>query len=205
MGDSLGLRAVALTGKLCAIVYRANCRYAPMITPFKSMSRIAVEERDGRLYVAGAPIEVSGEIEACRALADAYRSFGRSGVILDERTLWLIDDALSAEALAAGSNMPVCLSGKATRLHRCVGCGAPFIAHPAARLCSAECRTAFKRASQRKASVKRTIWRNERPATLRVRCRQCGEPVEGASRASRAFCSNACRQAAYRARATAPA
>jgi hypothetical protein len=66
----------------------------------------------------------------------------RSGVTLDDRTLDRIDDALTAEALIRGSNMPV---GRAprSRLHRCVRCGAPFIANPAARLCSAECRTAL--------------------------------------------------------------
>jgi hypothetical protein len=172
-----------------------------MITPLKSVSRCAVEERDGRLYIAGVGIDVSAEIEGWRAFADARRSFGRSGVLLDDRTLDRIDDALTAEAQAAGSNMPVCISAM-SRLHRCVGCGAPFIAHPAARLCSPECRTGFKRASQRKASEKRTIRRGERRAALRVRCRQCGEPVERASRRQRVFCSNACRQASYRARAT---
>jgi hypothetical protein len=178
----------------------SNCRNAPMITPLKSVNRCAVDERDGRLYVAGAQITISAEREAWRAMDDMRCSFGLSGVTLDDSTLDRIDDALTAEAASAGSNMPVGLDPSA-RLHRCVGCGAPFIAHPAARLCSPECRTAFKRASQRKASSKRTIRRGERRAALRVRCRQCGEPVERASRRQRAFCSNACRQAAYRARA----
>jgi hypothetical protein len=170
-----------------------------MITLFKSVSRCAVEERDGRLYVAGAQINVSAQIEGWRAMDEAHRSFSRSGVTLDADTLDRIHDALTAEAAAAGANRPVGLDPSA-RLHRCVRCGAPFIAHPAARLCSAECRTAFKRASQRKASAKRTIRRDERRAALQVRCRQCGGQVEAPSRSSRAFCSNACRQAVYRAR-----
>jgi len=201
--DLPGLRAVTLTGKIGKIAFRSNYRNAPMIAPFKSVSCCAVEEQDGRLYVAGVQINVSAERGAWRAMDDARRSFSRLGVTLDERTVWLIDDALTAKAQAAGSNMPVGLDPR-SRLHRCVRCGAPFIAHPAARLCSSECRTASKRASQRKASAKRTIKRDERRAALQVRCRQCGEPVESASRASRAFCSNACRQAAYRAPTAAP-
>jgi hypothetical protein len=174
-----------------------------MITLFKSVSRCAVEERDGRLYVAGAQINVSAQIEGWRAMDEAHRSFSRSGVTLDADTLDRIDDALTAEAAAAGANRPVGLDPSA-RLHRCGACSAPFIAYASARLCSAECRTASKRASQRKASAKRTIRLDERRAALQVRCRQCGEPVESPSRASRAFCSNVCRQAAYRARAAAP-
>ncbi len=152
-----------------------------MITPFRSVSRCAVEERDGRFYVAGTRIHVS------------------AGVTLDDSTVWRIDDALTAEAQEAGSNMPVCLSHKATRLIRCGACGAPFIAHPAARLCSPACRLKASRASQRKASAKRTIERDERRAALLIRCRQCGEPVQ-ASRSTKAFCSAACRVAAARAR-----
>jgi endogenous inhibitor of DNA gyrase (YacG/DUF329 family) len=158
-----------------------------MITPFKSVSRCAVEERDGRLYVAGVRIIVSAE---------------RSSAPLDDNTLYRIDAALTAEAKAVGSNMPVCISAM-SRLHRCGECGAPFIAHASARLCSAECRIAVRRAAQRRASAKLTVRRDARRAGLQVRCRQCGEPVEGALRASRAFCSNACRQSAYRARTTA--
>jgi hypothetical protein len=86
------------------------------------------------------------EISLEDAMADR-----RSGVTLDDRTLDRIDDALTAEALIRGSNMPV---GRAprSRLHRCVRCGAPFIANPAARLCSAECRTALssERRSERR-------------------------------------------------------
>jgi hypothetical protein len=134
---------------------------------------------------------------------EAHRSFSRSGVTLDADTLDRIDDALTAEAVAAGANRPVGLDPSA-RLHRCGACSAPFIAYASARLCSAECRTASKRASQRKASAKRTIRRDERRAALQVRCRQCGGRIESPSRASRVFCSNVCRQAAYRARAAAP-
>jgi hypothetical protein len=171
-----------------------------MITPFKAMSRCAVEERDGRLYVAGTRIDVSGDIEIGRMADEALRSFDRSGVTLDDRALDQIDGALTAEAQAVGSNLPVGLDPK-SRLHWCLRCGAPFIAHPSTRLCGAECAVASTRASQRKASAKRTIRRDERRAALRVRCRQCDKPVENAFRRQRAFCSNACRQAAYRVRA----
>jgi hypothetical protein len=136
------------------------------------------------------------------AMDEARRSIRRAGVPLDDGALIAIDDALIAEAQAAGANMPVAVHPSA-RLHWCVGCNAPFVAHPAARLCSAECKTAFKRASQRKASAKRTVKRDERRAGLRVRCRQCGEPVQ-ASRSTKAFCLAKCRLAAYRARTAAP-
>jgi hypothetical protein len=77
------------------------------------------------------------EISLEDAMADR-----RSGVTLDDRTLDRIDDALTAEALIRGSNMPVRRAPR-SRLYRRVRCGAPFIANPAARLCSAECRTAL--------------------------------------------------------------
>jgi hypothetical protein len=194
---------VTLIGKIGKCAFRSNCRNSPMITPFKLVSRCGVEKRNGRLYVAGVRINVSAEHEAWRAVNDDRRSFSSSGVTLDDRTLIAVDDALTAVAQAAGPTMPVGLDAR-SRLHSCVRCGARFIAPPAARLCSAECGIASGRASQRKASAKRTIRREERRAALQVPCRQCGEPVESPSRASRAFCSNVCRQAAYRARAAAP-
>jgi endogenous inhibitor of DNA gyrase (YacG/DUF329 family) len=170
-----------------------------MLTPFKFVTQCAVEERDDGLYVAGVRIDAEVEAERAEVAATeaARRSHRWSGVPLAERTVWKVD----ALAAASGSNVPVYLSHKA-RLHRCARCGAPFLAHPSARGCSEECRTAFRRESQRKQIAKRTIKRVERRAALKVECRQCGKPVDAPSRSTRAFCSNACRQAAYRARSS---
>jgi hypothetical protein len=174
-----------------------------MLTPFKLVTHCAVEERDDGLYVVG--VRLDAEAEAGRAefaaTEAARRTHRRSGVPLTERTAWKIDDALTA---ASGSNMPVYLSDKA-RLHRCVRCGAPFLAHPSARLCSPDCRTQAKRESQGKQIAKRTESRNQRRVALRLECRQCGKEVESLSRSTRAFCSDACRQAAYRSRLLPPA
>jgi hypothetical protein len=174
----------------------------PPFVLHRFISRCPVEERDDGLYVAGVRFRAGDERVAFAAAQDArqQQSLRLSGLPLSEPTLDRIDDALTAEAQAAGSNMPVGLSSKA-RLHRCVGCGAPFIAPPSARLCSDECRDAGKRESRAREIAKRSQRRNERRAALNVECRQCGKPVEGPSRSTRGYCSNACRQAAYRERA----
>jgi hypothetical protein len=86
------------------------------------------------------------------------------------------------------------------RLHRCSGCGSAFIAHHAARLCSAECRKAALAFSQAKATKKRielTAWTR---AHREGECLHCGSGLNGSARRTRRFCSAACRQAAYRAR-----
>jgi hypothetical protein len=113
-----------------------------------------------------------------------------------------LNDALNAAALAAGSNTPVGLRSN-LRLHRCRQCGAGFIAHAAARLCSADCRKLAGKTSALKARATRTETRQRRRESLAVICRQCGVPIEGASRSTRAYCSEKCRQAAYRARRSA--
>jgi hypothetical protein len=163
-----------------------------------------VEERDGRLYVAGVEIIACADERALDAASAARRSYRLSGVPLDVETVWRIEEAMTAKARAAGSNMPVGIR-YSVRLHRCRGCGTPFIAHHAARLCSDACRGLGRKASERRASGKRTVRRVERRASLKVQCRHCGGPVEGAARSTRAFCSDACRQAAYRARASSSA
>jgi hypothetical protein len=121
------------------------------------------------------------------------------GVPISDRTIWRIEDALNAEAQAAGSNMPVALDHRA-RLKRCVRCGAPFIAPAPVRLCSETCRDESKRESLAKHLAKRAQERERRRAALKVACRHCGQPVEKPSRSTRGYCSNACRQAAYRTR-----
>jgi hypothetical protein len=145
----------------------------------KVVRRLAIEERDGALYAAGVRIDAEEEQVAFEAGA-ASRRKRSSGVPICERTLWRLDDALLAEAKAAGSNMRVVIDGR-MRLKHCARCNAPFLAHPAAKLCSPDCRVAIK-----------------------IVCRRCGQPVANPSRSTRAFCSNACRQANHRAKKTAP-
>jgi hypothetical protein len=73
------------------------------------------------------------------------------------------------------------------RLHRCNRCGEPFLGPGNLRICSDACRAKPPRKRPRL-----------RLRTLRS-CRQCGGALT-ATRSTRAFCSNACRQAAYRTR-----
>jgi hypothetical protein len=73
------------------------------------------------------------------------------------------------------------------RLHRCTRCGEPFLGPGNVRICSDVCRA--KPPRKRPRLLLRTL----------RSCGQCGGPMT-ATRSTRTFCSNACRQAAYRAR-----
>jgi hypothetical protein len=70
-----------------------------------------VEERDGAFYVAGVRLHPDDLGVAFSASLTAYRekSLRRSGVPIPERVYWALDDAIAAEAQAAGRNMPVSL------------------------------------------------------------------------------------------------
>jgi endogenous inhibitor of DNA gyrase (YacG/DUF329 family) len=86
---------------------------------------------------------------------------------------------------------------------RCSRCGERF--HSRRRfemLCSDACRQEAKGESQRRQIAKRSERRAEHRAALIVACQRCGKPVANPSRSTRAFCSNACRQAAYRGRSS---
>jgi predicted nucleic acid-binding Zn ribbon protein len=80
-----------------------------------------------------------------------------------------------------------CVRFFGARLHRCSRCGEPFLGPGNVRICSDACRAQPPR---------------KRPR-LRMRevcsCLRCGAAMT-ATRSTRAFCSNACRQAAYRER-----
>jgi hypothetical protein len=87
------------------------------------------------------------------------------------------------------------------RLSRCAGCGEFFIGHFSACLCSPECRATRKAKTVAKASAKRserTLWWRARQDW--IRCEYCEMYFNNYLRRSSRFCSNACRQAAYRAR-----
>src|ERR1700758_2286062 len=84
------------------------------------------------------------------------------------------------------------------RLIKCRQCGGKFIGHHAARLCSQECIAAAKKLVQRKAIEKRSklrSWVKEHGDARR--CKICDREMYG-TRKTRKYCSNACRQAAYR-------
>jgi hypothetical protein len=174
--------------------------------PREFISRLTVEERDGGLYAAGVRIHPDDERAAFEAATDARlrRSLRKYGAPLSVRTFCRIDDGLNAQAQAAGSNMPVGLVD-GLRLKRCARCAVWFIALAPVRLCSDSCRAAAKREANVKQIAKRTEARQRRRESLQVACQMCGQPVEKPSRSTRAFCSNACRQAAYRARGGVPA
>jgi hypothetical protein len=85
------------------------------------------------------------------------------------------------------------------RLICCDACKTRFIAHFAARMCSPECRAAGRKKFYRKAIEKRSAFRAwKRKHGDDVLCKRCENAIDGAERRSRLFCSNACRQAAYR-------
>lgn len=90
-----------------------------------------------------------------------------------------------------------------SRMHRCAECNAWFIAYRAARLCSAECRKKAQAKRSQKANEKRResrqYWRQRSREEIWIKCAHCGEEKE-ADRRTRRFCSDPCRQAAYRKR-----
>ena len=143
------------------------------------VTRLPVEERNGRLYALGVPLWLE---PPCR---------------IPEDLNWKIDDALNAERQAAGVNMPVALVSSIW-LHRCRRCNVPFIGPSEARLCSDQCRAEAKRNAVRKSKAKRAGRHESRNATgRRFVCRQCGKRT-GAARSTKQYCSMRCRVAAHR-------
>lgn len=75
-------------------------------------------------------------------------------------------------------------------IKQCKECGTTFLGQSTTDFCSVEC--------QRRNHNQRRRKYHEKP--LEAVCAMCSKPIEGAARASRRFCSNACRQASYRQR-----
>jgi len=90
--------------------------------------------------------------------------------------------------------------GDHARLHRCSECGKRFIAHHAARLCSGACRKAAKDKVARRHNQKRRRLLSIGVLEREIYCAHCGSLVRNPKRRTAAYCSPACRQAAYRAR-----
>jgi predicted nucleic acid-binding Zn ribbon protein len=144
-------------------------------------SHFPVEDRHGRLTVAGVPLWLDPPCP------------------IPEDLQFRIAFALKAVRQAAGVNIPMAFEPNVW-LHRCVRCNAPFIDVPEARLCSDQCRALAKRDSARKAVAKRSERRAEERAEQSVTCRQCGARL-AALRSTKRFCSVTCRVAAHRKRA----
>jgi hypothetical protein len=83
-------------------------------------------------------------------------------------------------------------------VRRCLSCSTVFIGGFGACRCLS-CRADIKRANLHRASMKRADKRAaERAATLT--CRRCGSAIADSARSTKAFCSDRCRVAAFRAR-----
>jgi hypothetical protein len=138
--------------------------------------RFAVEKRRGRYYVGG-----KGPLKD---------NWGR--LIPAEITdfEWSLLPELPFDYVA--------LAGRRIRhgFVRCARCRSWFYGPTRARLCPAclksERETALTALNARRAG-------RRLKARLGVTCRQCGEPLD-AERSTKAYCSNACRQEAYRVR-----
>jgi hypothetical protein len=81
------------------------------------------------------------------------------------------------------------------RSRECCRCSGSFLArlegvYPATSYCTPECQQADR--NERRAEKR---WRDRKPAA--VDCAQCGNPVPS-ERSTRRYCSDACRQRAYR-------
>jgi hypothetical protein len=157
--------------------------------------RCSVEVRDGKLFAAEVPLRIAVvERHAYERRASANRV--EIGARLTEASFDAVEDALNAQAVAHGVDQPVGLTPK-VRLHQCASCGGPFLGEWTSRLCSTECCLNSLAETQSKQRPKRTQARAE--ARAERTCRQCGESMS-AERSTRAFCSPACRRAAYRKR-----
>ena len=115
-----------------------------------------------------------GNVEIVPAYDRPWRSQALARPTLDALTMNNSDSEACARFIAA-------------RLHRCSRCGEPFLGPGNVRICSDACRA--KPPQKRPRLILRTV----------RSCRQCAGPMT-ASRSTRTFCSNPCRQAAYRAR-----
>ena len=91
---------------------------------------------------------------------------------------------------------------KHARLIVCDECKARFISYFAVRRCSPECHAAVRRKFSAKMTAKRSEFRAQKRqhADDDVYCKRCGNRAVGAQRRTRLFCSNACRQAAFKVR-----
>jgi hypothetical protein len=158
------------------------------LPPCTWITRAAAEARDRSLWVAGRIVYWNAALGLKRK-----RRF-------DMDTCLRIEAALTDEAAARGSNLPVSFRPDPVWLHWCERCAKPFIGGPSARMCSPECAAQARRAAQARQIAKRTQARQERRAALMVACSRCGKPAPSPSRSTRRFCSDACRQGSYRAR-----
>ncbi|MBV8402374.1 MAG: hypothetical protein JOZ17_27185 [Acetobacteraceae bacterium] len=101
------------------------------------------------------------------------------------------------------------------RLHQCVTCGRGFIGFHARKACSDECakqrtqwhfdREKAKNAERRRLAEEakaaaRAAYSGRAAGHSRPTCEECFQPIPARKRCSRQYCSNACRQSAYRAR-----
>jgi hypothetical protein len=118
------------------------------------------------------------------------------GATLTEASFDAVEDALNAQAVAHGLDQPVGLT-LYVRLRQCASCGAPYLGEWTSRLCSMECCLNSLAETQSKQRAKRAQAQAE--ARAGRTCRHCGESMK-AERSTLAFCSPACRQAAYRRR-----
>jgi hypothetical protein len=107
------------------------------------------------------------------------------------------------EAVRLGRNCrkppPVFRNDGSVRLHVCLVCCEPFIAHHATRVCSGACakRSAAAWREAHRTPRKASKAAQRRKALASVRCKVCDVPFRP-MRLSARFCSDACRQKAHR-------
>jgi hypothetical protein len=96
------------------------------------------------------------------------------------------------------------ISSRCYRLHTCKTCSRDFLGSPSARYCSPECRKPAQMAAAAKQEAQRAEGRREEMARHGF-CGCCGKPLRERKRLREVdvrpnYCSNACRQRAYRQR-----
>jgi hypothetical protein len=145
----------------------------------KRYPRYAVEERDGKFF------EEALHDELTRRLIRSGDRLHRASLPRAFRERLASDRQLRHAAY-------FCL------FVRCSRCGAWFYGPARAQLCS----TCLKGDPERLKALNPRRTAKRLAARSGIVCERCGDPISGVRRSTRRFCSNACRQAAHRSKAS---
>jgi endogenous inhibitor of DNA gyrase (YacG/DUF329 family) len=144
--------------------------------------------------------QVRAEVAADKARAKAART---KVFLIDERPDgdWYVEDVRlwwDNGGLANEVRNAIGLTAY-HRERRCAACGRRYLGHRSRRYCSDECRKPAKVAAAKKQTESRRTGKHEEWVNYSFTCETCGKK-DTWYRKTRRYCSDACRQMAYRRR-----
>jgi hypothetical protein len=151
-------------------------------------TKIFVERRGNKLFAGNVEVDFDLRHELCAHLFGSRLPSRRPDrPFLTEDTLDLLG-----------------ISRRCHWVHACKTCGREFLGAPSARYCSAECRKPTQLATAARQEAQRAEWRRQDRERYGY-CATCGKSLAERKRlrevgARPNYCSNACRQKAYRQR-----